>query len=112
MERRRERRGEATDLALQAPGLGNIVVIDEGSAAAELGLVSGRRRGDLERVGVVMGAGVFRGDGRVVEGIRRSICDRYMGVRSARAGVVEHLDVAAGCAVVGGVVGVVALQVL
>jgi hypothetical protein len=108
-----EWRRVSTDLALQASGLSNIVSIDEGSAATELDLVGGRRRWGLERVSVVvMGASVFCGDGRVVEGIGSSGCDRYVGLWSASAGVLEHLDVAARCAVVGGVVGVVALQLL
>jgi hypothetical protein len=104
---------ESTDLALQAAGLGDIVCIDQSRASPKLDLVCGRRRRGLEGVGVVVvvGASVIRRDGRVVEGIRRGRCDRYVGVRSAGAGVVE-LDVAARCAVVGGVVGVVALQIL
>jgi len=101
-----------TDLALQAADLGDIVCIDEGCAATELDLVRGRRREGLERVRVVMRASVVCGDRRVMEGIGRSRCDRYVGLRSACTGVMEHLDVAAGCAVVGGVVGVVALQIL
>ena len=73
----------------------------------------GRRRGGLDRVRVVvMGAHVLCGDGRVVERIRGRGRDRYVGLRSACAGVVEHLNVAAGRAVVGSVVGVVALQIL
>jgi hypothetical protein len=72
--------------------------------------VGRRRERGLERVCVVMGASVFRGDGRVVEGIGRGGCNRYMALRSACAGVLEHLDIAAGRAVIGGVVGVVALQ--
>jgi len=76
--------------------------------------VRGRRRGRLERVCVVvmMGASVLCGDGRVVEGISSRGRDRYVGLRSACAGVVEHLEVAAGRAVIGSVVGVIALQIL
>ena len=67
----------------------------------------------LERVGVVVvGARVFRGDGRVVEGIGRGGCNRDVALWSACAGVLEHLNVAACCAVIGGVVCVVALQFL
>lgn len=105
---------ESTDLALQAAGLGDVLCIDEGGAATELDLVGRRRERGLERVCmvVVVGASVFCGDGRVVEGIRRGGCNRYMALRSACAGVLEHLDIAAGRAVIGGVVGVVALQFL
>ena len=75
--------------------------------------MGGSRGRGLERVGVVVvGASVFRGDGRVVEGIGSGGCNRYMTLWSACAGVLEHLDVAACCAVVGGVVCVVALQFL
>ena len=104
---------ESTDLALQAAGLGDVLCIDEGGAATELDLVGRRRERGLERVCVVVvGASVFCGDGRVVEGIGRGGCDRYMALRSACAGVLEHLDIAAGRAVIGGVVGVVAFQFL
>ena len=48
----------------------------------------------------------------MVEGIRRGRRNRYMRLRSACAGVVEHLDIAAGRAVIGSVIGVVALQIL
>jgi hypothetical protein len=75
--------------------------------------VGGRVERGLERVCVVVvGASVFCRDGRVVEGVGSGGCDRYVALWSACAGVLEHLDVAAGCAVVGGIVGVVALQFL
>ena len=103
---------ETTDLALQATGLSGIVLIDEGGAATELDLVGGRRGRGLERVRMVMMRASVFCDRRVVEGIGCGGCDRYVGLWSACAGVLEHLDVATRCAVVGGVVGVVALQVL
>ena len=104
---------ESTYLALQAASLGDIVCIDQGGATTELDLVVRRLGRGLESVCVVvMRASVFCGDGRVVEGIGSGRCDRYVALWSACAGVLEHLDVAAGCAVVGGVVGIVALQFL
>ena len=108
------RKEESTYLALQATGLGDIFSIGEGGAPTQLDLVRGSRRGRLEsvRVVVVMGARVLCGNGRVVEGISRRRRNRYMRLRSACAGVVEHLDIAAGRAVIGSVIGVVALQIL
>ncbi len=78
--------------------------------------MGGSRERGLERVCVVVvvvvGASVFRGNGRVVEGIGSGGCNRYVALWSACAGVLEHLNVAARRAVVGGVVCVVALQFL